>query len=160
MQDYCHAKRLRASRVRTRVLHRQRPVALRVLAPAAHRGEVPVVQAVRLAAHTNNSYRKLHVGAGNAGFFHSTIPTTFPITMSPVRDLSACSAQGVCAYIASSSFECSSRAQQKNGDGRFSTLADAVDTSGIVIFIVVRTYFVIPAKDSVAKAILPPSIFL
>ena len=38
------------------------------------------------------------------------------------RDLSACSAQGVCAYIASSSFECSSRTQQKNGDGRFSTL--------------------------------------
>ena len=61
------------------------------------------------------------------------------------RDLSACSAQGVCAYIASSSFECSSRTQQKNGDGRFSTLGDAVDTSGIVIFIVARTYFVIPA---------------
>ena len=76
------------------------------------------------------------------------------------RDLSAFSAQGVCAYIASSSFECSSRTQQKNGDGRFSTLGDAVDTSGIVIFIVVRTYFVFPPKDSVAKAILPRSIFL
>ena len=76
-----------------------------------------------------------------------------------VRDLSACSAQGVCAYIASSSFECCSRTQQKNGDGRFSTLGDAVDTSGIVIFIVVRTYFVIPAEGQRGQGDIAPVDF-
>ena len=51
----------------------------------------------------------------------------------------------------------------ENGDGRFSTLADAVDTSGIVIFIVVRrnvrTYFVIPAEGQRGQGDIAPVDF-
>ena len=47
----------------------------------------------------------------------------------------------------------------ENGDARFSALAEAVDTSGIVNFIVVRTYFVIPAERQRGQVDIAPVDF-